>query len=278
MTASGGLGLPGMCVKGIASRHGDGKRRPFDMLRAIPPFLRGEWPKWFLVGVWSPVVSVLSIAFLAASARHYPGGYDWRYEVMCRLGYEAVNPAGSVYWAWALGLICLGGLPCCAHFRRSLMPSAPALVRWSSAALAIGLCAGIVVSLDGAVLPRLNTIFHKLHETTATLTFAAIFIGVMGIWIAMIKWLRVVRHWTVGACSLVSLLVAAPFAGAMISQAYLFFVPNDLGWVGADWAAKNVPLYLSFAFWEWLAIAGIYVSLYVMALLLPSAPPAAGGD
>jgi hypothetical protein len=35
---------------------------------------------------------------------------------------------------------------------------------------------------------------------------------------------------------------------------------------------------LSFAFWEWLAIGGIYFCLYVMAALLPAAEERSGHD
>ena len=109
----------------------------------------------------------------------------------------------------------------------------------------------------------------------ATITFAAIFFGLVGFWLAMILWLRAERQWSVWSCLLVSLLVAVPMAGAMVSQAYLFFVPNNLGWVGPEWAKMGVPVYLSFAFWEWMASAGIYVSLYVIAIHLPAVPAAA---
>jgi hypothetical protein len=247
------------------------------MLCAITSSLRGAWPKWFLIGVWGPVISLLSGGLFAASALHFPGGYDWRYDVMCRLGYSHVNPEGSVYWSWALGLICFGGLACCGHFRVRLQQVAPKLSAFAAVALGLGLLAGIVVALDGMVLPKLNLLMPKLHETTATITFAAIFFGLVGFWTAMILWLRAERCWSVWSCALVSLLVAVPMAGAMISQAYLFFVPNNLGWVGPEWAKMGVPVYLSFAFWEWLAIAGIYACLYIMAILLPAVPPAAAG-
>lgn len=245
------------------------------MSSLLRPFDAARWPKWFLVAVWGPVLSAAVAVLFAVSVRHFPGGYDWRYEVVCRPGYEWVNPAGSAWWSAALGVTCVMGLPCCAYFYARLRAVAPRLSGGARGALGVGLVAGLAVALDGAAFPRLNTFAPKLHEVMATLAFGAIFLGVAGFWTAMIVWLSRVRRWSAIGCSVVSLSVVVPFTGAMLSQAYLFFVPNDLGWVGADWAEKGVPLYLSFAFWEWVAIGGIYASLYVMAFLLPAETDAA---
>jgi hypothetical protein len=242
------------------------------MSRLLRPLDPARWPKWFLVGVWGPVLSVFVGACFAASVEHYPGGYDWRYEVVCRPGYEWVNPLGSVWWSASLAGICVAALPCGVYFHARLRGAAPRLSFAARGALLAGLVAGLIVAMDGVAFPRLNTLVPKLHEVTATLTFGLIFFGVAGFWAALVIWLSRVRRWSVLGCGLLSLSVVVPFTGAMLSQAYLFFVPNNLGWVGADWAEKDVPLYLSFAFWEWVAIGGIYVSLYVMAFLLPSEP------
>jgi hypothetical protein len=242
------------------------------LTRDILSFFRGDWPKPFLIGVWGPVMSLAVATLFAVSANFFPGGYDWRFDVMCRLGYAHVNPEGSGYWAAALVLACIMGVPCCGYFHRRLRGVAPRLSGWARFLLGFGLSCGIVIGLDGLLLPKLNEMFPKLHETVATTAFACIFFGVLAFWSAMTKWLRARRGWSAVACALLSLFVLVPMAGAMISQAYLFFVPNDLGWVGPDWAERGVPFYLSFAFWEWAAIAGIYLCLYVMAALLPAHP------
>lgn len=245
-------------------------------MRDLISFFRGDWPKWFLIGLWGPVMSVLVAALFAASANRFPGGYDWRFDVMCRLGYPHANPDGSVYWAAALALTCIMGVPCCGYFHRRLARTAPKLAAAARLLLGAGLSLGMVIGLDGIFLPKLNEMAPKLHETVATAAFAAIFFGVLGFWSVMTRWLRAARHWSAAACTLLSLSVLVPMAGAMISQAYLFFAPGDLGWVGPDWAEKGVPVYLSFAFWEWLAIGGVYFCLYVMAVLLPARPEDAG--
>jgi len=234
-------------------------------------WLSGRMPKWFLTGVWGPVLSVLVAWLFVVSASVFPGGYDWRFDVMCRLGYAHVNPDGSAYWALALFLVCVMGVPCCQYFYLRLAATAPRRAAFARVVLATGLVCGMVIAMDGLLLSRLNEIFQKLHEVVATTAFASIFFGVLAFWSAMTTWLQRTQGWEAWQCVLLSLLVLVPMAGAMLSQAWLFFVPNDLGWVGPDWAERGVPYYLSFAFWEWAAIAGIYACLYVMAGLLPAA-------
>jgi hypothetical protein len=195
-------------------------------MRFLLSFALGEWPKWFLVGVWGPAMSVLVALLFAASANYFPGGYDWRFDVMCRLGYAHVNPDGSGYWAAALVFTCLMGVPCCGYFYRRLAATSPRTAVTARALLGLGLFLGVVIGLDGLVLPKLNGIARKLHETVATAAFATIFFGVLTFWSAMTKWLRIKRGWTAAACSALSMFVLVPMAGAMISQAYLFFVPT----------------------------------------------------
>lgn len=253
--------------------RGTAKASAPDCMRFLfTSWLLGRMPKWFLIGVWGPLLSLAVALLFAASAARFPGGYDWRFDVMCRLGYPNVNPGGSAYWAWALVLVCVMGVPCCDYFYQRLAGTAPRHAAFARFLLASGLALGMVIGLDGFLLPKLNNVFHKLHETVATLAFASIFFGVLVFWSAMTRWLRRRRHWSAGSCALLSLLVLLPMAGAMFSQAYLFFVPNDLGWVGPDWAERGVPAYLSFAFWEWTAIGGVYACLYVIAGLLPALP------
>lgn len=222
-----------------------------------------------MVGVVGPLLAAVAVASLVNSARHYAGGYDWRYQVMCKLGSASENPAGCGFWSFALGIVCATVIPSVGYFRARVAPVAPRLAALASWALWIGAIAGIAVALDGVWTLSLNGFFHKAHEVCATLCFAAFCIGSLTLWFAAICWLHSAGGWSGRACTAISLLVLVPFAGAMLSQAYLFFVPNDLGWVGPEWAKLGVPIYLSFAFWEWLAAAGIYLCLYIVALLLP---------
>lgn len=243
------------------------------MWRFFLSYVRGDWPKWFFMGVWSPVLTAVIFALLSMSAAHFDGGYDWRFQVMCKLGSAKANPDGWMFWSLALSLTCIMAIPSAGYFRARLGGSAPGLSGFSSGALWVGYIAGLIVGLEGLAFPALNGFFHKAHESCATVCFAAICLGALGFWMAAMRWLSAHGRWSARGCLLISLLVAVPFAGAMLSQAYLFFVPNDLGWVGPEWVQLGIPVYMSFAFWEWMATVGIYLCLYIMIVVLPSRPP-----
>ena len=63
------------------------------------------------------------------------------------------------------------------------------------------------------------------------------------------------RGWT-GA-----LLVAAPLAAIFVAQAVIYFDQRDLGWVDRSWREMGVSPLLSFAFWQWLAVAFLWAGL-----------------
>ncbi|MGH7481147.1 MAG: hypothetical protein ACRELV_03260, partial [Longimicrobiales bacterium] len=54
---------------------------------------------------------------------------------------------------------------------------------------------------------------------------------------------------------------AAPLVAVGVTQLALYLDQRDLGWVDAGWRAMGVPLWLSFAFWQWLAVALLWVGL-----------------
>jgi hypothetical protein len=67
-------------------------------------------------------------------------------------------------------------------------------------------------------------------------------------------------------------LYAAGLAGAVLSpvllaacgQLYLSFALPELPWVSLAWRARGVPMYLSFALWQWITCA--VFSAYMIAL------------
>ena len=68
-------------------------------------------------------------------------------------------------------------------------------------------------------------------------------------------WQRIRRGWT-GA-----LMVAAPLAAIFITQIVIYLDQRDLGWVDHSWREMGVSPLLSFAFWQWLAVALLWVGL-----------------
>jgi hypothetical protein len=52
-----------------------------------------------------------------------------------------------------------------------------------------------------------------------------------------------------------ALLVILPIIAVGLSQFLLYVGQRELGWVNTGWRELGVPLWLSFAFWQWLAVA-----------------------
>jgi hypothetical protein len=79
-------------------------------------------------------------------------------------------------------------------------------------------------------------------------------------------------------------LYAGALAGAALTpvllagavQAYVSYALPDLPWVSLAWRARSVPVYLSFALWQWITC--VVFSAYMLLLsqaTLARTPPAA---
>jgi hypothetical protein len=58
----------------------------------------------------------------------------------------------------------------------------------------------------------------------------------------------------------------SPVLLAGIAPAYVSQALPDLPWVGIEWRARGVPIFLSFAFWEWITC--VVFSAYTVSLSL----------
>jgi hypothetical protein len=54
---------------------------------------------------------------------------------------------------------------------------------------------------------------------------------------------------------LIALIAVLSAIGAV--QLWLWLGQRELGWVGRDWRALGIPLWRSFAFWQWTASAAL---------------------
>jgi len=57
-----------------------------------------------------------------------------------------------------------------------------------------------------------------------------------------------------------------PILLAGLAEAYVFYVLPELHWVSLSWRARGIPVYLSFAFWEWVTC--VVLSTYMVILPL----------
>jgi hypothetical protein len=192
----------------------------------------------------------LFAAGVALAALEYPEQpYDWPYVVVSALASLKRNPDGGRWFSAALGLSMLALWPVVSYLRDARPPGS----RWPIIALHFGMGCGVAMSVELLTFVHLSDLVHKGHELLAIGVFAGLYAGVLGLYAER---LRRDRRALVGA-----LLVGAPLAAIAVTQLALYFDQRDLGWVDRGWRAMGVPVWLSFAFWQWLALAMLWIGL-----------------
>jgi high affinity Mn2+ porin len=195
-------------------------------------------------------------AGLWMASRRYPSEYDWRYMTISSLLYPDRDPGGFL-WAWSGLLLCaLGGLcwvavlfQCSSAERRGVRSSGI----WS-------LALGYFCMISCAVWPGRLLDLPRGHDLLALLAFVGICIGTV-----QLTYLAVLRRMRRRALAgLVAGVVLLPLLLEAITQADVSRTFPHLPWVGLEWRARGVPVYLSFAFWEWSTC--VMLSAYTMSL------------
>jgi hypothetical protein len=193
----------------------------------------------------------------------YPSEYDWRYITISSLLYPDRNPAGYL-WAWTGIVLCaLGGL-------YSTVGLAQSWPRWGTRGLPAGLWAlgfGFIAMLCCALLPERILPIPKGHEALALAAFIGVCIGLAHLTFDAAQ--RSARTRGLPGdprayAGVLAGLLVSPAALAGLTQAYVAIARPTLPWVGLAWRARAIPIYLSFAFWEWLTCA--IFSLYMIIL------------
>jgi hypothetical protein len=243
---------------------------------SVPADRKARWRKNFLLWFWYPLASSCFVAGSVIAAHFLEGPFDWRYGTLSSLSTASTNPHGYAYCCLGLMVAFTMGLPLCGYISVRFAPIAPRAAWFSSRALKVGFVGVVAVGAERLFAQSHPLHIYKAHEYLSIVTFFGLLLGIAGYWICLTRWLLHERRWPVWALSALSLVSVGPILGTGLSQAYLYFVPNDFGWVGPDWAELGVPLYLSFAFWEWLTCVGIFIYLFLILLWLPAEVPAKG--
>jgi hypothetical protein len=219
--------------------------------------------------VFCAAAGLVAASGVGVAAVRFPGGFDWAYTVISRLGSHAHNPDGAVWLSAALLAAVTLLWPVARHLGRA-GGAEHKRPKVSIAALCVGLVGGALLGLEGLFALELSRLARKGHEIVALLTFGALYWGVLGLCFHRI------RH--AAASPWPALLVIVPLLAVGASQLALYFDQRDLGWVDTGWRELGVPVWLSFAFWQWLAVAflGIGIGYLVAAgARRPAAEPGA---
>jgi hypothetical protein len=167
------------------------------------------------------------------------------YRVVSELASRKHNPQGGHWFSIALGLSMLALWPVVSYLRDTTSDR-----RWPIVALRAGILFGMAVGVERLTFVRFSSLVNNGHEALAVCAFAGLYTGLLGLYGQ-----RVRRGWS-GA-----LVVAAPLAAIFITQLVIYFDQRDLGWVDHRWREMGVTPWLSFAFWQWLAVAMLWVGL-----------------
>jgi hypothetical protein len=186
------------------------------------------------------------MAGIALAVAHYPGGYDWAYTVISRLASPRHNPAGGV-WLSASLIVALALLWPVVRALAGDGAASSRTARFAIGALRVGVVAGVLLGLEGLLGADLRQIGRKAHETLALVALVSFYTGVLALYADRLRAAR--------AAALPALLVMVPLIAIGASQLALYFDQRELGWVNVAWRELGVPVWLSFAFWQWLAVA-----------------------
>lgn len=203
---------------------------------------------WWCYGL--SVVTIAGGASLAAAA--FPGGFDWAYEVMSALASRKHNPAGSFWFAGGLA-IGMGLLfPMTYRFSKDALGETRS-ERVGAKFIWGGLVFGVLVGLERLVFFHLSDVIGKAHEALALFSFLSLFGGLL--------LLALTRGRRAGGGGWSALAVVLPLVAIGASQLAVYLDQRDLGWVDTDWRRMGVPLWYSFAFWQWSAAGSLWLCM-----------------
>lgn len=196
----------------------------------------------------------------------YPAEFDWHYMTLSMLISPRRNPDGYV-WA-ASGLVLSASLALCWAIALARNggrnddegPQGAWLLAW-----------GCVCMVCSVIMPWRLPRLPKLHEVLTLFAFAGLCLGMIRLALQTAK--RAIPLRRNGSAQRLPLWGAAlvgvavlPIFIAGLAEAYVFYALPQLHWVSLAWRARGVPMYLSFAFWEWIT-CGV-LSAYMMLLSL----------
>ena len=193
------------------------------------------------------------------AAEYYPGGFDWLYTVASALASQKHNPEGSIWFAAGLFLAMLLLWPYATALNKRQPPAPSSTFIFGITALRTGLVCGALLGLEKILIRDLSNWVYKAHEILALLAFIGLYFGIVSLLVQ-----AMFRH---RVFVLPLLLVVVPLIAIAATQFWLYLDQRELGWVDTSWREMGIPLWLSFAFWQWLAIGFLWLGLGLLSII-----------
>lgn len=206
-----------------------------------------------------------NIVGIFAAVRHFPGPFDWQYRMVSGLASQVDNPEG--YWRFCIAIAFCFALvfPLAGYLAQRLSTPLSKLARYSQKSFQLGSICGFMVGIERGLIYDISKTFFKAHEVVALIAFFGVFLGILGFsicWFAS-EW----QQKRASLATVVLLLICLPFVGAATSQLVIYLKYRHYGWVTPYWRELGRPVYISFAFWQWLASVGAFASMGCLVLL-----------
>ena len=203
--------------------------------------------------LWWYVASLLVICFgFFMAAKYYPGGFDWFYTVASALASQKHNPIGSAWFAASLSLSMLLLWLYMSSIKTSLSALLPS-AGFAITAIRFGLVCGFLLGAERLLIYDLSHRIDMAHEGLALFTLLGLYVGVLGLLLQFM-------HRNKSSIFPV-LLILSPLVVIGIGVLWFYLEQRDVGWVDTNWREKGLPFWLSFAFWQWLAIGLLWTGL-----------------
>jgi uncharacterized membrane protein len=231
-------------------------QRPVGSYRGRSLLRRYHGGRARLLELGAPLALLAFWSGIAAAARAYSAGYDWRYQTISVLLNPNHDPHGY-RWAWAgLELCGLAGLAWTAAPSQSVAAAIDGPRVAATRMLRLGFACMCCSVLPDSILP-----LSKGHELLAILAFLGIYSGVI-----LQNFVITDDHQRSAVrlrASIWALLLLLPVVVAAFTQIYLSLARPHIPWVTPAWRTRGIPLYLSFAVWQWISCVVFSICLLV---------------
>jgi hypothetical protein len=200
-------------------------------------------------GVWAcyGVSLAVFLGGVALASVAYPGGFDWQYTVISRLASRKHNPEGSLWFSIGLAVSMLLLWPV---FERIRPRGRGAWPRTATLSLRAGLVFAALVGVERALFLHLSALVDKSHEALALLAFVGLYVGLLAVYVQRVASGEDGRRR--------SLAWMSPLVLVGLGSLGLYALQRDVGWVKPNWRELGVPVWQSFACWQWLMVAVLW--------------------
>lgn len=230
------------------------------IMRGLMNYLSGRLPAWWLGWAVFPLSIFALGGGLWLALREFPGRTDLKQCVMCQIASSSRNPEGYRYLAFTLQFEALLLMPLPGWFYRSF--AAHRRRRLGGLALLwLGLIGLLLVGLERAFIPWMGSRYSPAHYLSAISGFT-------GLWLGMAVMLTTASPRKLGERqgpwrpSILQMAFAAPMVIVGLSWFLIEVSPPFHAWVRAAWP-KDLAWLRSFAFWQWVMVASLYLGMCV---------------